>query len=158
MQAQLRNNHRGFTFIELIIVITIIGILAIGIAPRFFGTSDTQVFDYRDQALALLRRIQIQSMQCTQNATAPSICPIILNVSANHLGTNATCTDDSTNMCIDGKYAINMAAAYSTLSFDAFGRPVNCGNNGTSCLIQFNSVINPTPGICIEDEGYIRPC
>ncbi|HAW94514.1 TPA: hypothetical protein DCX24_18580, partial [Candidatus Azambacteria bacterium] len=48
--------HTGFTLIELIVVLVIIGVLAVSLLPRFFSGSGTNEYLYRDQAFSLIQR------------------------------------------------------------------------------------------------------
>jgi len=58
--SQLRNN--GFTLLETIIVIIIIGILAVSIGYRFFSTSETSTVAGVDQAAADIQYVQTLAM------------------------------------------------------------------------------------------------
>lgn len=46
---------RGFTLIELILILTLVGILAVAAIPRFFNQQDFQDKGFYDQTLAILR-------------------------------------------------------------------------------------------------------
>jgi MSHA pilin protein MshC len=49
---------RGFTIIELVIVIVLIGILSVAVLPRFANTSDFQTRGFQDETRSLLRYAQ----------------------------------------------------------------------------------------------------
>lgn len=142
-------HHAGFTLIELIVVLIIIGVLAVSLVPRFFTSSGTSEYLYRNQALNLLRRVQMQAMQCT-DCTPPQI-----SISANAiLASVASCADDSSlALCPAASDNIRFSATASPIQFDSMGRPVGCGG---SCQIsvQGESALQ----VCVEAEGYIHPC
>lgn len=52
------NAMRGFTMVELIAVLVIVGVLAAVAAPRFFTRSDFDARGFSDQTLAILRYAQ----------------------------------------------------------------------------------------------------
>jgi MSHA pilin protein MshC len=54
----LRAGLRGFTLIELIMVIVILGVLAVFAAPRIFNTGDFTQRGFHDETLSLLRYAQ----------------------------------------------------------------------------------------------------
>ena len=56
------NKITGFTLVELIVVILIIGILSISIAPRFFGVSSYEDRKAADELLTALRHTQQMAM------------------------------------------------------------------------------------------------
>ena len=66
-------NNKGFTLIELIVVIILIGILAVTVAPKFEGTAGYEAHTHRAQLISALRLTQQRAMQQTNmnpNATA----------------------------------------------------------------------------------------
>lgn len=49
---------KGFTLIELIVVMVIVGVLAVSAVPRFVATAGFQARGFYDEALAMLRYAQ----------------------------------------------------------------------------------------------------
>jgi MSHA pilin protein MshC len=67
--------QRGFTLIELIMVIVILGVLAVFAAPRMFNTADFTARGFHDETLSLLRYAQKTAI-----AQRRSVC-VALNAS-----------------------------------------------------------------------------
>src|SRR5450759_4081551 len=53
-----RAHQRGFTLIELIMVMVMLGVLAVFAAPRIFNSGDFYARGFHDETLALLRYAQ----------------------------------------------------------------------------------------------------
>jgi len=53
-----QNGEYGFTLIELIMVITLVGIVAVFAAPRLFNSADFNARGFHDETLAFLRYAQ----------------------------------------------------------------------------------------------------
>ncbi|MEO3877392.1 prepilin-type N-terminal cleavage/methylation domain-containing protein [Rheinheimera fenheensis] len=143
------HKQAGFTLIELIVVLIIIGVLAVSLIPRFFTAAGTSEYLYQDQLLNLLRRAQIQAMQCTDCAT-PAV-----NITANTaLLDGASCTDVDAGraLCITANDAVSLAPV-GTIGFDSMGRP-SCSAGSCTLNVQGASLLR----VCIESEGYIHPC
>lgn len=139
----------GYTLIELIVVIVVLTILSVTIAPRFFTTSGTSEYLYQDQLLNLLRRVQMQAMQCT-NCTTPTV-----NIAtANIVVAGTSCSDDSSlALCPSVRDNISFSSNAASIGFDSLGRPQGC--IGTCQLtVQGEAALR----VCIETEGYIHPC
>ena len=151
MSRQLPD-HKGFTLIELVVVMVLLGVLAVTLLPRFFTSSGTAEYGYRDQGLAILRLIQLQAMQCTDSSS--SLCPPQqLLIASDRLGSSSACLNDARHLCIAESDPVVLSASFSALSFDSMGRPIGCSG---ACTVQVQGTASP--GICIESEGYIRPC
>lgn len=140
---------RGFTLIELIVIIVIIAVLAVSLAPRFFTAAGTSEYLYQDQLLNLLRRAQIQAMQCTDCAT-----PAVNITASTALLDGASCADVDAGraLCITANDAVSLAPSGS-ISFDSMGRP-SCSAGSCTLNVQGASLLR----VCIESEGYIHPC
>ena len=140
---------KGFTLIELIVVLVLLAILSVTLAPRFFSAAGTSEYLYQDQLLNLLRRAQIQAMQCTDCST-----PAVNITATSALLDGASCADVDTGraLCITGNDAVSLAPAGS-ISFDNLGRP-SCSAASCTINVQGETTLN----VCIESEGYIHPC
>jgi MSHA pilin protein MshC len=55
---RLRRSQNGFTLIELIMVIVMLGVLAVFAAPRIFNTGDFSARGFHDETMSLLRYAQ----------------------------------------------------------------------------------------------------
>jgi MSHA pilin protein MshC len=142
-------HQAGFTLIELIVVLVLIGVLALSLVPRFFSSAGTTEFLYQDQVLNLLRRVQMQAMQCT-NCAAP-----VVTISATAIvAAGASCADDSSlALCPSSSDNISFSSPSASFSFDSMGRPQGCAG---SCQLTVQGLA--ALKVCIETEGYIHPC
>ena len=133
-------NQRGFTLVELITVIVIIGILAVAAAPRFFDNNVFQARGAADQVTAALR--YGQKVAIAQHRA------VDVKISG---GANPQCDSmlaSSAVVCvISNGVTVNPALPW-TITFDALGRRVP--NAATSAVVG-------TTSINIELEtGYVH--
>ena len=63
MEVMVAVESRGFTLIELVVVILLVAILSIYALPRFFSSADIEPLDYRERLVGLLRLAQLQAME-----------------------------------------------------------------------------------------------
>src|ERR1019366_1189870 len=83
--SRVDDNQRGFTLIELIMVMVIVGILAVVVAPRFFDTNVFKSRGFADQVQASLRYAQKEAIAQRSNVcvamTTSTITLTIANAS-----------------------------------------------------------------------------
>ena len=163
--------QQGFTIVELVTVIVLIGILTVVIAPKFSGTDTYEAHAHRSQLISALRLTQQRAMQQTNpNATgAGYYCHQIVfdNVKVRYgVPDRLDCSTttfpnswqpDATGFEVDNKYEvsfqINGVANPSIVAFDSMGRPLDDCLDG--CFINIKSSVEILQ-IQIELEGYIR--
>jgi MSHA pilin protein MshC len=151
--------HAGFTLIELIVVLVIIGVLAVSLLPRFFSGSGTNEYLYRDQAMSLIQRQQMQALQCTN---CPPVGFRVNSFSVNPAGSNG-CDNTATAMCISERDRSNIrllpGAFNNDLYFNNLGQPITesgLRRCNSGCRISVQGSVSLA--ICIEYEGYIHLC
>jgi len=163
--------QQGFTIVELVTVIVLMGILTVVIAPKFSGTDTYEAHAHRTQLISALRLTQQRAMQQTNpNATgAGYYCHQIVfdNVKARYgVPDRLNCAitafpntwqPDATGFEVDNKYEvsfqINGVANPGIVAFDSMGRPQN--NCFGGCIINITSSVE-TLQIQIEFEGYVH--
>jgi len=147
--------QKGFTTIELVVVIILIGILAATVIPKMQSTGGYEEIIYQDETVTKLRSIQLRAMQNTSG----SQCHDVL-VTSDKLGIpDDSCTtfvDNNLNSTtivkiIDHEVEFEYAGGSTLFSFDHLGRPVDCSS---PCEISIVG-IEQTLIVAINDQGYI---
>lgn len=149
----------GFTIVELIITITIIGILA-GIAiPRFVSRDAFDSVGFTDQVVSITRYAQKVAIAKRRNVcVALTANTITLNY------TNAALCDTPLALPSDQANTLNAPNGVALISpiasfyFDPLGRPFNVAGN-TAFAAPLNITVNATPPhtITVEQEtGYVH--
>lgn len=84
------SRQRGFTLIELIMVIVMLGVLAVFAAPRMFSTGDFKARGFHDETLSLLRYAQKTAI-----AQRRTVC-VVLNATGVTLSMDTATPPDGT--------------------------------------------------------------
>jgi MSHA pilin protein MshC len=150
---------RGFTLLELIIVIIILGILAVTVTPKFFSSNGFSEYAYRADAIAKLRLIQTKAMQ--QAVKRVSNCHRVL-VTSKRLGAPDDCDDSpsftsdwqetATGLVVDIDDTVTFSSNIpgNNFTFDSLGRPDSCGPCDITIIGEQEIKLR------IESEGYIH--
>ena len=91
----------GFTLVELIITILVIGVLAVTAAPRFLGNDTEEAIALRDRTLQVVRNMQFRAMQNVQDTSCVKITATIIAPPAGHDCTNALSTAFDADQVVD---------------------------------------------------------
>ncbi|RUO55177.1 Type II secretory pathway component [Idiomarina fontislapidosi] len=166
---------KGFTLVELIIVLVVVAILAVGAAPLFIGSGGTESLVLRERTLSILRNTQLNAMQNT-----PLTCTaVVLQTNAlgrattTHCGSSASSfvtNADSFNQITDFQgitLTITNSAGVTAgppneLEFDSLGRPRDASglvcSGAQPCRLTFTETRGASQSVCINREGYIYGC
>lgn len=153
--------RRGFTLVELVMVLVVLGILAVFAAPRMFERSDFDARGLHDVTLSYLRYAQktaiAQRRTVCVSFTTSTIALRVANLAgvfdcAGVSGTALTGPDGNASGSANG-------AAYSatpaTFGFDALGQPVD--TSGSTVVKATIQVANAGKTITIEAiTGYVH--
>ncbi len=175
-----RSYARGFTMIELVTVIVLVGILAAFAAPRFVRNESFDARTFADQNMNLLRYAQKLAIAQNRpvfavlganrialcfNAACDTANRVLAPAGANS-GSSATvaqCGAPATWFC-EGRpnnVSYTMLPANPVLYFNALGRPFLSGNvDPVSTFVGLNIVIaggGNTRNVVVEAEtGYVH--
>jgi MSHA pilin protein MshC len=153
-------DQRGFTLVELITIMVIIGILAAVVAPRFFNVNVFQSRGFADQVQASLRYAQKTAISQRRLVcvTFPSTTRVVLRTAANFA--DIACNTDlaspsgsypagQTTYTVDAPNGVTLGGAVA-FNFDALGRP----NFAAALPIAVSGATN---NIVVEAEtGYVH--
>ncbi|WP_299019232.1 prepilin-type N-terminal cleavage/methylation domain-containing protein [uncultured Photobacterium sp.] len=161
-----KHNQRGFTLIELIVVIILIGIISVTATSRLAGRSSFDAFVTRDQAISIARQIQITAMQATDTQSTNFPLRIIAGTGENSscmgLIASTSCPSESSVSTVSrmllGKTSRVRFSPQNTIYFDLLGRPVDSSGNRicqAGCQVNLQSRDSNTVSLCLNSEGFI---
>ncbi|NQY62202.1 MAG: prepilin-type N-terminal cleavage/methylation domain-containing protein [Alteromonadaceae bacterium] len=140
---------RGFTLIELILVILLIGILAVTVTPKFFTSEGFEEYTYQAEVITKLRAIQYRAMQ--QTTDSYDNCHNI-EIQKKKLLLSYCSGGDEVDIDVDHNVEF-ATTGITSFKFDQMGRPScdTCGTGVTITLVGSGKAI-----VKIESEGYIH--
>lgn len=162
LRRDRRKGAIGFTLIELIMVVVMLGVLAVVAAPRIFNSNDFNARGFHDETLALLRYAQKAAI-----AQRRTVCVTFTISSASLTMASAPATFDcassvtlrgptSDAASITGKPGVAYSAPPSAFNFDGLGQPMT-STGGGSKPTQTIQVNNAAKSITVETvTGYVH--
>ncbi|HLV49046.1 MAG TPA: prepilin-type N-terminal cleavage/methylation domain-containing protein [Aliidiomarina sp.] len=157
-------NHRiasGFTLVELIIVIVVIGILAVSVAPRFVGNNaGVEIATIEARLMGLLRLQQQRAMQDTATCCY-GIIRTSTKVAMKAISGVSLPAESERDIALGATVLTIHSAlpgASSEFYFNSKGCPVS--SNGGACG-EYTIEIALSAGtesrrVCVQSQGYIN--
>ena len=138
------HQQNGFTLIEMVTVITIVGVLAVVVIPRFLQPSNFESRSVSDQLISSARQAQQLAMSKASSANVT----LSTNNGAKRIRIRYI---ESGNQTIDIAVPNNITISNSNIRFLKNGE----ANVGSQVVIS----ITPNPrNVCIETTGYAHAC
>ncbi len=114
------SNSSGFTLIELIAVIILLGVISVVALPRFYNTDTAAVQSARDQALSALFTAQQIAMARAGNGTTIQVDVDSTSLNVTENGTSVTATGGTYPLVLPE--GVTVTAGTGTYIFDKLGR------------------------------------
>ena len=118
-------NQDGFTFVELIVVILIVGILSVFIAPKFFADNDFKARGIADEIITAIRHAQRLSMTRGENhriIITTSNYTVEKFIASTNISTPVRHPDGG--VTFSKNFPPNIVTTPATIEFDQLGRPI----------------------------------
>lgn len=146
-----QRQENGFTMVELVVVISVVGLLAAIITPRLIGTDAFASRGFYDEATAVIRFAHKTAIAWRRSVF---VCVTAGNVSAHSA---AGCATVLPHPVTGGTLSVNAPSGVSlspvTLSFDGLGRP----SAATTIVLTSTIAGDPARQIVVEAEtGYVH--
>lgn len=151
MPCMINHKHytNGFTLVELIVVILIIGILSVSVAPRFFGVASYENRQATDELLSALR----YSQQMAMNRGGDIQIVLTANNFTVQLSDGSPLRSPDGRIPYTKEFPNNINVTPNTIRYNALGQPVDATND--PLLNNFTININNNPAITVEaNTGY----
>lgn len=157
--AHCRSGQAGFTLVELVMVIVLLGILAVYAVPRMLNSGDFYARGFHDQSMAYLRYAQKTAIAQRRTVCVTFSSNTINLQIASTAGSN-TCSTALAGPAGEAGLSARSGVAFSgtptSFNFDALGQPVNSGT-GAVAATQTLQVANVSRSITIEAvTGYVH--
>ncbi|HAS6349678.1 TPA: prepilin-type N-terminal cleavage/methylation domain-containing protein [Vibrio vulnificus] len=157
--ATWNKNCRGFTMIELIVVIVLISIVSAYAASRYIGTGSFSAYAAQEQAISIIRQLQVYRMQSnTTGAYNPSFQ---LTASGGCLGSSAGCDVATTPQAAQSRSdvmrleGVSVSSTISPIRFDLRGNPLQTDGSALNSVTITFSASGESASVCINSQGYV---
>lgn len=153
-----RGYTQGYTLVELIAVITIIGLLAAVAGPKFIGNATFETRGAQGTLLSALRYAQKTAVAQRRvvylnlNTATRAIC----------LGYTTNCSSAVIDPATQAAYSktlpasVTLGTTQATLGFDGLGRPVPNTNVNYSVQNAMDLSESPRTIVVEAETGYVR--
>lgn len=152
----MQTRTTGFTLVELISIMIMIGILAVVALPRFFDSSTFEARAFSDQTLAILRYAQKAAIAQRRTVCVTFTSTTVSLTMAAAAGTN-TCGANPPLLGPGGENPYQITAK-SNISFSATPAAFYFTSLGQASVTQTIQVSGAPDSITVEREtGYVHP-
>ncbi|QNE02118.1 prepilin-type N-terminal cleavage/methylation domain-containing protein [Vibrio vulnificus] len=152
-------SSRGFTLVELIVVILLISIVSAYAASRYIGTGSFSAYAAQEQAISIIRQLQVYRMQ--SNTTNSANLNFELTASGGCLGSSAGCSAAATPQAAESRSdvmrldGVSVSSTISPIRFDLRGNPLQTNGSALNSVTITFTASGESAAVCINSQGYV---
>ncbi|EHK9004826.1 type II secretion system protein [Vibrio vulnificus] len=155
----IKRVQAGFTLVELIVVILLISIVSAYAASRYIGTGSFSAYAAQEQAISIIRQLQVYRMQSnTTNSANPNF---ELTASGGCLGSSAGCSAAATPQAAESRSdvmrldGVSVSSTISPIRFDLRGNPLQTNGSALNSVTITFTASGESAAVCINSQGYV---
>ncbi|EHS1185337.1 prepilin-type N-terminal cleavage/methylation domain-containing protein [Vibrio vulnificus] len=155
----IKRAQAGFTLVELIVVILLISIVSAYAASRYIGTGSFSAYAAQEQAISIIRQLQVYRMQSnTTNSANPNF---ELTASGGCLGSSAGCSAAATPQAAESRSdvmrldGVSVSSTVSPILFDLRGNPLQTNGSALNSVSITFTASGESAAVCINSQGYV---
>ena len=147
--------QRGFTLVELIITVIIVGILAVVALPRFIDKLAFETRGFVDQTLSTLQYARKVAV-----ASGRNVC-VVASAAGNSLAVTMASNRGSSQACLPANVLANPSAEWASYAGVAYGTALATTFRGDGSAVatiapHFTVTGDSTYTIVVESTGYVH--
>ncbi|MCK8086826.1 prepilin-type N-terminal cleavage/methylation domain-containing protein [Vibrio sp. 1CM8B] len=154
--------NKGFTLVELIVVILLLAILGATAISRFSGRQSYELYALQEQVSSVVRQVQLNRMQSNMDMTVSGAESLRLVAANNCIGSQSACDNTSetrSDVIASDDYSfssIPTSSYTSPIEFNLLGNPENTASSGVQIIISSNNSSDKA-WVCINSQGFVYP-
>ncbi|EHD2241999.1 prepilin-type N-terminal cleavage/methylation domain-containing protein [Vibrio vulnificus] len=155
----IKRAQAGFTLVELIVVILLLSIVSAYAASRYIGTGSFSAYAAQEQAISIIRQLQVYRMQSnTTNSANPNF---ELTASGGCLGSSAGCSAAATPQAAESRSdvmrldGVSVSSTISPIRFDLRGNPLQTNGSALNSVTITFTASGESAAVCINSQGYV---
>ncbi|RPF01267.1 prepilin-type N-terminal cleavage/methylation domain-containing protein [Vibrio crassostreae] len=154
--------NKGFTLVELIVVILLLAIISVTAISRFGGRQIYELYALQEQVSSVIRQIQLNRMQSNMDMSVSGAESLRLVAANNCIGSQSACDNTSETrsdviVSDDYSFASVPTSSYTfPIEFNLLGNPENTASSGVQITISSNNSSDKA-WVCINSQGFVYP-
>jgi MSHA pilin protein MshC len=154
--------NKGFTLVELIVVILLLAIISATAISRFGGRQVYELYALQEQTSSVIRQIQLNRMQSNMDMSVSGAESLRIVAANNCIGSQSACNNISETRSDviasdDYSFASVPTSSYSSpIEFNLLGNPENTASSGVQITISSNNS-SDRAWVCINSQGFVYP-
>ncbi|WP_213865385.1 prepilin-type N-terminal cleavage/methylation domain-containing protein [Vibrio crassostreae] len=154
--------NKGFTLVELIVVILLLAIIAATAISRFNGRQSYELYALQEQVSSVVRQVQLNRMQSNMDMSVSGAESLRLVAVNNCIGSQSACDNTSatrSDIIASDDYSFSSIPTSSytfPIEFNLLGNPENTASSGVQITISSNNS-SDRAWVCINSQGFVYP-